>query len=53
VHHFCGNAIWPFMPTSSFGCTIFDGLIAVWFLAGAPSIPARKRAQQPAGSRID
>jgi hypothetical protein len=23
--------------TSSFGCMIFDSLIAVWFLAGAPS----------------
>jgi hypothetical protein len=40
AHHFYGNAIWPFMPTSSFGCMIFDSLIAVWFLAGAPSIVA-------------
>jgi hypothetical protein len=39
VHHRYGNPIWPFMPTSSFGCLIFDALIAVWFLAGAPSIP--------------
>lgn len=38
VHHLWGNPIWPFMPTSSFGCMIFDALIAVWFLAGAPSI---------------
>jgi len=38
VHHFWGNPIWPFMPTSSFGCMIFDALIAIWFLAGAPSI---------------
>jgi hypothetical protein len=38
VHHFWGNPIWPFMPTSSFGCMIFDALIAVWFLAGAPSV---------------
>jgi uncharacterized protein DUF6010 len=38
VHHLWGNAIWPFMPTSSFGCLIFDLLIAIWFLAGAPSI---------------
>jgi hypothetical protein len=36
VHHFFGHPIWPFMPTSSFGCTIFDSLIAIWFLAGAP-----------------
>jgi hypothetical protein len=38
VHHLWGNPIWPFMPTSSFGCMIFDALIAVWFLADAPSI---------------
>ena len=37
VHHLFGNAIWPFMQTSSFGCMIFDAAIAVWFLAGAPS----------------
>jgi len=37
AHHVWGNPIWPFMATSSFGCTIFDALIAVWFLAGAPS----------------
>jgi Family of unknown function (DUF6010) len=38
AHHFWGNPIWPFMPTSSFGCMIFDTLIAIWFLAGAPSL---------------
>jgi len=34
-HHFWGNPIWPFMPTSSFGCFVFDSLIAQWFVAGA------------------
>ena len=38
LHYVYGNAIWPFMPTSSFGCLIFDALIAIWFLAGAPSL---------------
>jgi hypothetical protein len=38
AHHLWGNPIWPFMPASSLGCMIFDALIAVWFLAGAPSI---------------
>ena len=38
VHHLYGNAIWPFMPTSSFGCLLFDILIAAWFFAGAPSL---------------
>jgi hypothetical protein len=41
LHHLYGNPIWPFMPTSSFGCLIFDGLIAIWFLAGAPRLPPR------------
>lgn len=40
-HHLWGNPIWPFMPSSSFGCMIFDTLIAIWFLAGAPPLFAR------------
>ena len=52
-HHLWGNPIWPFMRTSSFGCMIFDALIAVWFLAGAPSLIAgrspasRQRVEEP------
>jgi hypothetical protein len=45
VHHFYGNPIWPFLETSSFGCFVFDALIAVWFLSGAPSIAAAIRAR--------
>ena len=37
-----GNPILAFMPTSSFGCLIFDALIAVWFLAGVPSLTGRR-----------
>jgi hypothetical protein len=48
VHHLYGNPIWPFMPTSSFGCLIFDTLIAIWFLAGAPSLIARAASATPA-----
>jgi hypothetical protein len=40
AHHFWGNPIWPFIPTSSFGCMIFDAVIALWFLGGAPSMLA-------------
>lgn len=47
-HHLWGRPIWPFMRTSSLGCMIFDSLIAVWFLVGAPSI-LRARAQNSAG----
>jgi len=38
AHHLYGHPIWPFMANSSFGCMLFDTLIAVWFLAGAPSL---------------
>jgi hypothetical protein len=40
-HHLWGNPIWPFMPTSSLGCVVFDSLIALWFLAGAPALAPR------------
>jgi hypothetical protein len=64
LHHLHGNAIWPFMPTSSWGCMLFDATIALWFLAGAPSIlalltpacsspapPQAARSSAPAGER--
>jgi hypothetical protein len=37
------------MPTSAFGCMIFDSMIAVWFLAGAvvSAAPARCNACRP------
>jgi hypothetical protein len=31
VHHLWAQPIWPFMETSSWGCVIFDSLIAAWF----------------------
>ena len=49
-HHFWGHPIWPFMPTSSFGCVIFDTLIGIWFLAGAPSLVALR--SQVASGRV-
>ena len=39
-HHLWGNPIWPFMGASSLGCFVFDSLIAMWFLAGAPDLVA-------------
>jgi hypothetical protein len=52
AHHLWGNPIWPFMPTSSWGCTIFDSGVAIWFLAGAPALiqhiwPSGVRAYSP------
>jgi hypothetical protein len=41
AHHLWGNPIWPFMPSSAFGCMVFDSVIALWFLAGAPSFLKR------------
>jgi hypothetical protein len=44
AHHLWGNPIWPFMPSSAFGCMVFDTMIAMWFLAGAPSFLKQVRA---------
>jgi hypothetical protein len=38
MHHLYGNPIIPFLPMSSAGCAITDAVIAVWFLADAPSL---------------
>ena len=46
-HYFWNKPIWPFMPTSSLGCAIFDSLIAIWFLANAPTL-IRRRSGSPA-----
>ena len=48
-HHFTGHPIWPYQRTSSLGCIVFDSVIAIWFLAGAPSI-LRKDAPGALGS---
>jgi hypothetical protein len=32
------------MPSSAFGCMMFDGMIAPWFLTGAPSFLKRPHA---------
>lgn len=48
-HHLWGNPIWPFLSTSSFGCMIFDTLIAMWFMASAPSLFPRFPSRIPEG----
>lgn len=30
VHHLYGSPIWPWMPTSSIGCAVFDPIVALW-----------------------
>ena len=44
-HHLLGHPIWPYMRTSSLGCMVFDSLIAIWFLACAPSVVRTQRAE--------
>jgi hypothetical protein len=51
VHHFYGQPIWPWAPSSSFGCLIFDAVIAIWFIAGAPSV-ITLFARSPAPPRV-
>jgi len=53
AHHLWGNPLWPFMPTSSFGCMMFDAVIAIWFIAGAPSIHTSQHRLSEACGRID
>jgi hypothetical protein len=48
VHFVWGSPIWPFMPTSSFGCMLFDAVLAGWYIAGAPSIVRRPTTAGPA-----
>ena len=38
LHHLYGNPIVAFAADSSFGCAICDPVIALWCLAGAPSV---------------
>jgi hypothetical protein len=53
VHHFFGNPIWPFLETSSFGCFLFDAVVAAWFFVGAPSVCGKRGSgsRVPASSR--
>lgn len=38
AHHYHGNPIVPFAPTSSIGCAVCDLGIATWYAISAPSI---------------
>jgi hypothetical protein len=46
LHHFYGNPILPFDPTSSLGCAICDPVLAAWLFAGAPSVFELLRGKQ-------
>jgi hypothetical protein len=51
VHHFYGNPIWPWMPTSSIGCAIFDPIVAIYALTLARS-QVRGRTPDPMGFQV-
>lgn len=50
AHHLYATPIWPWSPTSSVGCAVFDSIIALWFLRGATLSP-RSRVPLPPPSR--
>ena len=52
AHHLWGNPIWPFMRSSSWGCMLFDLIIATWFIAGAPPLARYRVAEPKRGSKI-
>lgn len=37
-HHRRGRPMVAAIPMSSFGCAVFDPLIAIWFFLGAPTV---------------
>ncbi|MGN9909675.1 DUF6010 family protein [Phytohabitans sp. LJ34] len=43
VHHLRGEPILPFAHDSSLGCAICDPVIALWCLAGGPSVTTAAR----------
>ncbi|MBO3747448.1 hypothetical protein J5X84_15330 [Streptosporangiaceae bacterium NEAU-GS5] len=45
VHHIRGNPIIPFAHDSSLGCAFCDPVIAIWCLAGGPSVTDVLRAR--------
>jgi Family of unknown function (DUF6010) len=47
LHHLYATPIWPWNPTSSAGCAVFDTVIAVWFVMGAPSSSGARYAEPP------
>ncbi|AVT31676.1 hypothetical protein C6361_21805 [Plantactinospora sp. BC1] len=65
VHHLRGEPIIPSAHDSSFGCAICDPVIAIWCLAGGPSLwgygrawlsgtlrPGRRESGESASSRL-
>lgn len=52
VHHFYGNPIMPFVPTSSGQRAVADVLLAVWFFYQAPSVYDFLRRRREAAKSI-
>ena len=45
AHHLRGHPIIPFVHDSSLGCAICDPVIAIWCLAGGPSVTRTMRTR--------
>ncbi|MGI5152874.1 DUF6010 family protein [Plantactinospora sp. CA-294935] len=52
VHHLRGEPIIPSAHDSSFGCAICDPVIAIWCLAGGPSVWRHARPWRPVRLRL-
>jgi hypothetical protein len=54
IHHLYASPIWPWMPTSSAGCAVFDTVIGCWFFMNAPPVMKlfTRPPGRPAGWRI-
>jgi hypothetical protein len=46
AHHLYGNPIIPFAANSSFGCSVCDPVMALWYFAGAPSPWGRSKTNE-------
>lgn len=49
AHHYYGNPIIPFAPTSSIGCAVCDLGLASWYAMGAPQL-FRSRSASTTGA---
>jgi hypothetical protein len=52
VHLAWGNPIWPFMPTSSLGCAIFDTILGLWLFADTRTVSRWRALAVAAASKI-
>ncbi len=47
VHHLYGFPLWPWMPTSSIGCAVFDPIVAIWAFTVANEVDHKRVSETP------